>query len=109
MVAAGSRAGGAGAHGVVVQADVWPHIIAPSPLRGEGWGEGDDDFSPPLPVPLPPGEREIRLTPSPLRGEGWGEGDDDFFPPLPGPLPPGERGMRPYVLRHFLSHEGRGE
>ncbi len=37
---------------------------APSPLKGEGWGEGD-------PTPFP----AKADAPSPLKGEGWGEGD----------------------------------
>jgi hypothetical protein len=41
--------------------------------------------SPPLPGPLPDGEREqktvARPAPSPLRGEGWGEGLRDLSHP----------------------------
>jgi len=33
-----------------------PFTKIPSPLRGEGWGGGDQNFSPPLSHPLPPGE-----------------------------------------------------
>ena len=60
----------------------------PSPLRGEGWGEGDigrQSGNTPHLNPLPQGERKegnqegtiksSRTTPSPLRGEGWGEGE----------------------------------
>ncbi len=73
-------------------------LFAPSPLKGEGWGEGDfirifvctwqhtckilvgffyllffiSIFS--RPIPLPSREKEL-FAPSPLKGEGWGEGD----------------------------------
>ena len=43
----------------------------PSPLEGEGWGEG-------FPAPVLPLTKNLSLvaspTPSPLEGEGWGEG-----------------------------------
>ena len=38
---------------------------SPSPLAGEGWGEGA----------MGEGRREGSSSPSPLAGEGWGEGD----------------------------------
>ena len=70
------------------------HSLPPSPLVGEGWGEGDS--APAVPLPLAPsrqgrenktrprpsspspstGEgRGAASSPSPLAGEGWGEGD----------------------------------
>ena len=58
-------------------------VLAPSPPRGEGWGEEWERRSPiealslisPDPSPsLSPRGRGIRvLAPSPPRGEGWGE------------------------------------
>ena len=65
----------------------------PSPLAGEGQGEGESD-------PLSPreraGVREEKSIPSPLAGEGQGEGESD-------PLSPRERaGVRePEVLRNI--------
>ena len=59
----------------------------PSPLTGEGWGEGDSPVvgADPRVRPLPGSK-----TPSPSTGEGWGEGDspvvgaDPRVRPLPG-------------------------
>ena len=59
----------------------------PSPLTGEGWGEGDSPVvgADPRVRPLPGSH-----TPSPSTGEGWGEGDspvvgaDPRVRPLPG-------------------------
>ena len=49
----------------------------PSPLTGEGWGEGDSPAvgADPRVRPLPGSH-----TPSPLTGEGWGEGDSPVVP-----------------------------
>ena len=50
---------------------------APSPLEGEGWGEGDGGINghrgtpshiPPLPNPIPPGEREPHIVGQALHG-----------------------------------------
>ena len=58
-------------------------ILAPSPRRGEGWGEEWEGRSPmeaislsaPAPSPSlsPGGSGTVALAPSPRRGEGWGE------------------------------------
>ena len=100
---------------------------SPSPLRGEGWGEGrvlvvahvrsalrsgTGARLAPHPNPLPRGERgptcRASTSPSPLRGEGWGEGrvlaiahvrsalrsgTGARLAPHPNPLPKGERGQ----------------
>ena len=52
----------------------------PSPLTGEGWGEGDTPAvgADPRVRPLPGSQ-----TPSPLTGEGWGEGDSGADPRPP--------------------------
>ena len=49
----------------------------PSPLTGEGWGEGDSPVvgADPRVRPLPGSH-----TPSPSTGEGWGEGDSSVVP-----------------------------
>ena len=49
----------------------------PSPLTGEGWGEGDTPAvgADPRVRPLPGSK-----TPSPSTGEGWGEGDSPVVP-----------------------------
>ena len=49
----------------------------PSPLTGEGWGEGDSPVvgADPRVRPLPGSH-----TPSPSTGEGWGEGDTTVVP-----------------------------
>ena len=49
----------------------------PSPLTGEGWGEGDSPVvgADPRVRPLPGSK-----TPSPSTGEGWGEGDTTVVP-----------------------------
>jgi hypothetical protein len=47
---------------MVHQAFVWVAgalPFAPSPLMGEGWGEGEQPESTPLPAPLPQVEREL--------------------------------------------------
>src|SRR5579885_3629457 len=55
-----------------------PQRFIPSPLRGEGQGEGDDFALAVAPSPQ-------RFIPSPSRGEGQGEGDDFAFTLAPSP------------------------
>ena len=54
-----------------------PGSQTPSPLTGEGWGEGDSPVvgADPRVRPLPGSK-----TPSPSTGEGWGEGDTTVVP-----------------------------
>ena len=85
-------------HRIAAAKELIVHIVrdeqpshTPSPLTGEGWGEGDSPVvgADPRVRPLPGSH-----TPSPLTGEGWGEGDspvvgaDPRVRPLPGSQTP---------------------
>ena len=89
----------------------------PSPLTGEGWGEGDSPVvgADPRVRPLPGSQ-----TPSPSTGEGWSEGDspvvgaDPRVRPLPGshtPSPSTGEGWGEgdsYVVPAKAGTQGRG-
>ena len=85
-------------HRIAAAKELIVHIVrdeqpshTPSPLTGEGWGEGDSPVvgADPRVRPLPGSK-----TPSPSTGEGWGEGDspvvgaDPRVRPLPGSKTP---------------------
>ena len=64
-------------------------LPAPSPLMGEGWGEGE--VLPDAAPPVAPAEPAEAITPSPLMGEGRGEGEmlpDPVCPECDGKLTP---------------------
>ena len=71
-------------HRIAAAKELIVHIVrdeqpsqTPSPLTGEGWGEGDSPVvgADPRVRPLPGSH-----TPSPSTGEGWGEGDSSVVP-----------------------------
>ena len=71
-------------HRIAAAKELIVHIVrdeqgshTPSPLTGEGWGEGDSPVvgADPRVRPLPGSQ-----TPSPSTGEGWGEGDSPVVP-----------------------------
>ena len=71
-------------HRIAAAKELIVHIIrdeqgshTPSPLTGEGWGEGDTPAvgADPRVRPLPGSH-----APSPSTGEGWGEGDSSVVP-----------------------------
>ena len=92
----------------------------PSPLRGEGWGEGSIRLRGGIPFTLyslllchhitherarvahralrNPHKKRARSTPSPLRGEGWGEGSIRLRGGIPFTL-------YSLLLCHHITHE----
>ena len=85
----------------IVRDEQGPHTTTPSPLTGEGWGEGDTPAvgADPRVRPLPGSH-----TPSPSTGEGWGEGDSIVVPAKAGTQGAGAVAPQPTPLTLSPAH-----